>query len=153
MLSDIQAVLDQSFPGSTFRGPEEPYRTGALAKYGLLDLRYNAPPDLAATEHHHGLSLLKELGFVEHPGDFAWEALKADDMFGFVTDLLDEFDKNETILKVFLEERPKRPFPPPPEWERWVRERSSMPFPKTMEIVDACITNAESVWLSKHFYM
>lgn len=153
MLPDIQAVLDESLPSPAFRGPEESYRIGALAKYGLLDLCYDVPSDIATTEHHHGLSLLKELGFVEHPGDSAWEASKADGMFGFVTDLLDEFGRNETILKVFLEERPRRSSAPPAEWERWFREPSSMPFPKTMEIVDACITNSDSVWLNKHFYV
>ena len=153
MLADIQAILDESFPGCVFGGPEEPYRNGALAKYGLLDLHYHAPSHMAAIEPYSGLSLLKELGFVERPGDSDWETSEADNMFSFVADLLDDFDRNETIVKLFLEERPHRTSPPPAEWKTWLREPSNMPFPRTMEIVDACITNSNSVWLNKHFYM
>jgi O-acetyl-ADP-ribose deacetylase len=151
-LADIQVVLDKSYPGCVFAGPEEPNRIGALAKYGLLDLRYNAPASLAATEAHRGLSLLKDLGLVWHPGEATWEIGNAD-TFGFVTDLLGDFDRNETLLLLFLEQRPKRTLPPPAEWEMCFRDPSLMTFPKTMEIVDACITNSASVWLDKHFYL
>ena len=152
-LADIQAIVDEVFPGCVFAGPEERFRIGALAKYGLLDLRYDAKSEMAATSAHRGLSLLEELGFVVHPRNSDWATPIADDTFHFLADLLDDFDKNETLLKLFLEERPERPFPPPAEWETWFREPSTMPFPKAMEIVDACVTNSASVWLSKHFYM
>jgi len=109
--------------------------------------------DNLSTQLSHFAPKFKDLGFVGHPGDSAREMLDADDMFDFVTDLLDDFDKNETILKLFLEERPQRPFPPPAEWEMRFRDPTLMPFPKTMEIADACITNSSSVWLNKHFYL
>ena len=108
---------------------------------------------MAATRPHRGLSLLKELGFVGHPADFDLGIGNKDDWFSFVTDLLDDFDKNGAILMLFLKERPDRPFPPPAEWESWFREPSSMPFPKTAEVVDACVANSSLVWLNKHFYL
>jgi O-acetyl-ADP-ribose deacetylase len=153
MLADIQVIVDDFCPGSVFRGPEQVYRVGALAKYGLLDLKYDAPPSMAATQPHRGLSLLKELGFILAPDDPDLAPFDRDAGLRYLAGLLKDMEKNENLLILFLEERPARPFPPPAEWEQWWKLPASMPFPKTMEITDACVTNLDSVWLNKHLYL
>jgi hypothetical protein len=153
ILADVQAVIDSIYPGCRFRRPEERLRKGALAKYGLLDLEYDAPPEMADQNPSRGLLWLKELGFVGHSRDTHFGGIDEDEMFAFVTGLFSDFDKNQTILKLFMEERPKRSFPPPADWTKQLAEPSLMPFPKTMVVIDACVTNSGSVWLIKHFYM
>jgi hypothetical protein len=152
------AVMEGFAPNAVYRGPEALYRNGALAKYGLLDLSYDVSPNMAAQNACPGLSMLKELGIVSHSD--AWKELKDADPMAFLPEYLLEFDKHETILKLFLEEQPRRPFPSTKEGETlvaWLEQPNlipfPIPFPRTMEITDACITNSDSVWLNKHFYI
>lgn len=150
IVEDIQPLVDEACPGSRFAGPEEAYRIGMLAKYAMLDLRYKAPREMAATTAACGLSVLKELGLI-------WHRDKADNdqnyLFDCLGDLLDDFNKDETILKLFLREVPPRPVPPPPTWPEIYENLHLIPFPKRMEIKDACITNSDRVWFEKHFYL
>ena len=152
VLADMQLRVDEFCPGSIFKGPDQPFREGALAKYGLMDLSYDAPSEMAAAEPHRGLSLLKELGLVEHFDDAVTRPFDKDGERQYFAGLLDELDRNQTILRLFLKEH-RESVVTPAERQQWLDQPSSMQFPKTMEIVDACITNLDSVWLTKHFYM
>src|SRR5437868_1112064 len=60
----VRAGLGPDFPdGCRLDGPELVYRHGAVAKYGILDLRFSAPADLLAGAAS-GVPLLRELGFL-----------------------------------------------------------------------------------------
>jgi hypothetical protein len=149
MLAEIQFMLDKVVPGCRFRGPKMPTPYGTLLKYGLLDLNYDATSDMAAARSHRGLSLLKEMRFVSQAAEHNSTAFD-EDAFSFWTDLLNDFEENQIILKLFLEENSAGP-----SLERLQRFRqpSLMQFPISMEITDACLTNLESLWLLKHFYL
>src|SRR5262245_12163163 len=62
------AVRDSLGPdfaeGCRLLGPEPCNREVAVAKYGILDLRFSAPLELLAEDARTGVPLLRELGFL-----------------------------------------------------------------------------------------
>src|SRR5262245_66160307 len=50
--------------GCRLAGPEPHIREGAVARYGILDLRFKAPGDALAGGARAGVPLLRELGFL-----------------------------------------------------------------------------------------
>ena len=152
MLADVQAIVNEFCQGTVFNGPEQSFREGALAKYGILDLRYDVPASMAATQPWHALSLLKELGLVQHFDNGTTRPFDEKGERDYFIDLLAELNENRTILKLFLKECRGEPVTLA-QRNQWMNQPTSIPFPKTMKLVDACITNLNSVWLNKHFYM
>src|SRR5947209_2097031 len=53
--------------GCRLAGPEPPFRVVAVAKYGILDLRFDAPEDLLTGDVRTGVPLLRELGYLQGP--------------------------------------------------------------------------------------
>jgi hypothetical protein len=113
---------------------------GGIAKYGLIDrARAVAPAHLVDPATLHGVPALRENSFESD----------------FVHELARELGSCE--LKVFIEDDLSHD-------ERFRhnhhRYRAGLPpeilpeyFPRAFTVVDACITNAPSIWLSKHFYL
>src|SRR4051794_34273518 len=61
----VRVTLGPDLPeGCRLVGPELHYREGAVAKYGILDLKFAAPAGLLATDARSGVPLLRELGFL-----------------------------------------------------------------------------------------
>src|SRR5437868_6642185 len=61
----VRSALGSDLPeGCRLSGPEPPFREGAVAKYGILDLRFDAPGDLLVGEVLTGVPLLRELGYL-----------------------------------------------------------------------------------------
>src|SRR3954452_15746473 len=71
-IADLEAVEDAvrlalgpDLPdGCRLAGPEPRYREGAIAKYGILDLRFTAPGDLLPGDVRTVVPLLRELGYL-----------------------------------------------------------------------------------------
>lgn len=151
---EVLSALGAEAPaGATFGGPETEHRQETLRRYGLLDLCYCIPAVLPA-QAARGIPLLRGLGLLGPTSGEAERALR--DMLGldggdFVGDWLSEIKRGKTHLRVFLRERQGIA---PGEFLR--RRRSGLGpgfWPREFVVLDACLTNLESAWTWKHFYL
>jgi hypothetical protein len=146
-LDDVLRAVTQLVPISvTTMGPDLVYRAGAAAKYGILDLTYG----IGATPlpiHRPGLGALRALSLVEDVSDL--DALETAETF--LHDLVLETEAGGLYVKVFLQSEKPNPTP-----ESILSMRLDMPpgfWPRRFVVADACLTNAPSIWLAKHFYL
>jgi hypothetical protein len=138
----IRTALGEDFPeGCRLVGPEMDSRQVAVARNGILDLRFSAPADLL-TGAHTGLPLLRELGFLRGREVGPQQSVCDDPIC--LEMLQEDIDEGQVYLKLFLEGGPpeQRELPIPDGY-----------LPRPFRIVDACVANARSVWLWKHFYL
>jgi hypothetical protein len=128
----VSAVLATSCPWPLrFIRPQAPWITESLTKYRLLDLTYALEDIQWQSSDAPGASILQQLGFVVQ--DLAQE----DDATSLEL-LAENIDQEGPVLRLIIEER-ARP--------------GGAEFPYYMEVSDACLTNADSIWLHKHFYL
>jgi hypothetical protein len=160
---DVTVQMKDRLPaGSQFQGPEERYIEVVIAKYGILDLTFAAAEISWSSDDGAGIPLLEEFGFVvrESPTEEGPGLLDSDDPT-CLAELQDDIKRQEAVIRLFLEERPKRNMK---EFFSDSRKMESLSagdmdpllenyFPKTFEVVDACLTNAGFIWFHKHFYM
>ena len=80
---------------------------------------------------------------------------------GFVEDLAEDLAGDRCVVKLMLRDGLSNEEHREPLREAW-NETGSMPkqlriragyLPREMTVVDACVTNASSVWFWKHFYL
>jgi hypothetical protein len=150
LLCEVQTVLDRVFPGCEYRGPERCFREGALAKYGILDLRYNPPdpPDqLAVAEAHRGLSLLRDLRLLESPEDWIENVREDDGVFDVWDDLAKDTERNEAILMVFMEDQADRP--PADDRMKWLKDPSLFPFQFGFRVVVQAFLPVMPWWVAQ----
>lgn len=151
--TETAAFVARFADGCSFAGPEQHILDGQIAKYGLLDLRFVASSKLLDADATDGVPLLRELGFV----DSEWQRLARE--FGADSDvclegLRDDIAKNATHLMLFLES--SNPKVSEMSWtDRMarVRDPSMIRFPIEFTVVDACVANATSAWMTKHLYL
>ncbi|MBE9229693.1 hypothetical protein IQ264_30275 [Phormidium sp. LEGE 05292] len=133
---------------------------GMLAKYDFLDLTFSVPAYLLQSHYESGISLLKALYFIRDPSQEDIDELEYKELSEFLGDdptflaeLAEDVSKNMTVCRMILNSSHPR------EWDKNNRRMAmtaSLPsgyFPQIFVIGDACITNALSVWLHKHFYL
>ena len=149
----VRTALREDFPeGCRLVGPEMDPRQVAVARNGILDLRFSAPADLLTGDAHTGLPLLRELGFLRGREVGPQQSVCDDPIC--LEMLQEDIGEGQVYLKLFLEGSRPGEVPPqggPPE-ERQLRIPNGY-LPRPFRIVDACIANARSVWLWKHFYL
>jgi hypothetical protein len=150
----IRLSLGTDLPdGCRLAGPEPRFREGAVAKYGILDLRFTAPGDILAGDVLTGVPLLRELGYLpeEQVGP---QHRDCDDPTWCLEMLQEDLDEGQTWLRLFLEGgRPGE--------GAWIKGPGGhvslrVPegyLPRAFRVTDACVTNANGVWLWKHFYL
>jgi hypothetical protein len=142
----VRVGLGDEFPvACRLDGPELVYRHGAVAKYGILDLRFSVLTDLLVGAAS-GVPLLRELGFL--PGESEQPLPVCDDPVCLEM-LAEEVAAGHVFVNLFLEGGR-------PEAAPGGSERLRVPegyLPRSFRVVDACVTNAASVWLWKHFYL
>jgi hypothetical protein len=113
----------------------------ALAKHGIIDASYIVPADMLDQDFDSGPDLLSWLGFImDSAEERAFEVIArlVGDKLDDATDLLllkEELEAGDTYLRLFLND-----------------VQSSGTLPGVFVIEDACIANAQSVWLHQHFY-
>lgn len=112
----------------------------ALAKYGLLDLKFDVSVELDQAGQT-GMALLEELGLIgrEPTDDCGWDEI-----------LRDSFVADGALLKLLLRG------PKPSESGLEAVGAVGLPdgyLPRPFELVDACLTNSDMAWFSKHFYL
>ena len=147
--SDIFAILGGDLPNeSHLLSPEKIYIEGAIAKYGIIDVKF-----AVSNKHLANCSIIKgdtlrKLGLVltkEDKENISQNTNKNDDEdLGLIDFLAEDVEKNEALIKLFLRvenQSPKLALKLPNDY-----------FPQTFVVEDACLTNSGYVWFNKHFY-
>jgi hypothetical protein len=128
-----------------------------LLKYGVLDLTYEAPARLLETDYMSGIPVLRHLGILyDSPGSPGYAV---DEEMGehCLEVLAKQVLGNRACFRLFLHTASPMdlawagtiPFPQDGRFD-------SMPdgyLPRCFVVSDACVPNAQSAWMSKHFYM
>lgn len=135
--SDIrQALVQWGLPIMRLRSPTPAERELSLVKYAVLDLTYILDPEALENTDPGSLNTLDELGFDVTGDENHWMVLGS------------EVKQCKAYLRLFLRAS---------DTNQLARISSRrLPnefFPQVFRIEDACLTNAPSVWLFKHFYM
>jgi hypothetical protein len=168
--SIIGAMLDSALSLPVrFSGPQEPWITIALAKYRSLDLTFIVDEVKWQPADIPGIAILKEFGFILNPDDLSEnvrQAMLEGDDPTCITTLDEDIGKNQSFLRLFLEEVPRRKGTEYLEELTKAGKRHLLKggvaemerlldgfFPHEMAVSDACITNADSIWFHRHFYM
>ena len=166
--STIGAMLEKAFSLPVrFNGSREPWITIALAKYRILDLTFIVDGVEWQPADKPGIALLKEFGFILNPDEIpedVRQSLRQDDDPTCIT-TLDE-DIGQSLLRLFLEEVPRRSGAEYLEELTRAGKRHLLKggvaemeqfldgfFPHEMAVADACLTNADSIWFHKPFYL
>jgi hypothetical protein len=167
---NVATMLDRALSLPVrFSGPQEHSITVALAKYRILDLTFIVdgfewqPGDIP------GIAILKEFGFILSPDDISENVPQSkleDDDPTCISTLDEDIGKNQFFLRLFLEEVPRRKSTEYLEELTKAGKRHLLKggvaemellldgfFPHEMAVSDACLTNADSIWFHKHFYM
>jgi hypothetical protein len=127
---------------------------GSLKKYRLLDLSFDTVcplPEADSIDAH----FLKNVGYLSDTEDLKdGPILPGCDDAGLLEELIDAINRKAWMVKVFLEDR---------EHETAI-EQHRVPgpaetfdlesyFPREFSVKDACLTNCDTVWLFKHFWL
>jgi hypothetical protein len=170
-VESVSSWLEQQVPYRlAFSGPESKYIGFALLKYGILDLTFKLEQFEWRDEDVRGLPLLQEFGFIV-PTDVVVPPVEKEDDPTCLTELTEDLDKNQAVLRLFLEKRPGN-FGDPEYLKRMVLSGGAGKmlralnsegeefkravdgcFPTDFSVSDACISNAAFVWFHKHFYL
>jgi hypothetical protein len=102
IVDDVSTFVARFVDGCTFAGPEQVFLDGQIAKYGLLDMRFNAPSTMLDSECGGGVPLLRKLGFVDGDMQKLAEELGGDGG-SCIEELRDGIAANRTHLMLFLE--------------------------------------------------
>jgi hypothetical protein len=123
------------------------------------------------TDDLRGISLLKKLGFAMHRVEINQTLSDDGEDPTCLTELEQDIEKHETLLRLFLEKKPGHFFAP--EYMKEMIRSGRMQrilaaseaggeefrlvvdecFPDNFVVTDACITNAGFVWFHKHSYL
>jgi hypothetical protein len=149
----VRLALATDLPdGCRLAGPEPHFRETAVAKYGILDLRFIVPGDMLVGNVLTGVPLLRELGYL--PGREAGPQNRACDDPICLEMLQEDLDEGRTWLRLFLEGGR------PGDEARIEGADGIVSFrvpegylPRPFKVIDACVANAAGVWLWKHFYL
>jgi hypothetical protein len=68
----------------------------------------------------------------------------------FLEDLASQLDRKAMHLKIFLQAQDVHVNGGIPSEEWW---QSPITWPQDLQVIDACLTNASSVWIAKHCYL
>jgi hypothetical protein len=149
--SESEALVGRFLDGCSFSSPEQGTLDGQIARYGLLDLRFQARATLLEKGYKTGIPLLKELGFLENGTSSVAEE---DCILYCLEELLDGTRKNETYLMLFLQiSRVQRADGSQLQQNDMPRRACALPSPMVFTVEDACISNSSFVWMLKHFYV
>jgi len=126
---------------------EQKYRELALAKYGILNLDFAFPEYWLTGNYQTGMGLLRELGFsapiLENEGA-PLDELTDGFAQSHLETLVDQLSKHQTHMLIILDA----------VGEHQLRLKLPVDyFPRTFIVRDACVTNARSIWLTKHVYL
>ena len=146
--ADIQSFIKRYCPAAEYSVQSDNQLFEAFVKYGILDIEFRVEDFLLAAEFRTGIPLLKALGYLPQPDQITDEDKEFNR--GFLEEMDEDIDKDDTLLKVFLVD-PE--FQESSGWEQRIQDLTRIPFPIEFRVLDACVTNSGGVWLNKHFYL
>ncbi len=152
---DVQTTLQASsiqFLGGLLTAEETNY--GSLKKYRLLDLSFDTISPLPEA-HSIDARFLKNVGYLPDAEDIKdGPILPECDDAGLLEELIDDINKKVWLVKVFLRDD---------ELETAIEQHRVSDlletfdlesyFPREFSVTDACLTNCDTVWLFKHFWL
>jgi hypothetical protein len=149
----VHLALGPDFPAeSRLVGPELHFREGAIAKYGILDLRFTASAAMLTDEVSTGVPLLRQLNYL--PDGQAENTCWIDHDPTCLEMLQEDICSGQTWLRLFLEGGRPGDEARVKDSDGHVSFRVPDSYlPRPFRIVDSCVTNAAGVWLWKHFYL
>lgn len=152
---DVRDVLSLIVPEECQLLTDAKLIEGTLAKYGFLDLTFSAPSCLLESQYQSGISLLKDLRYIREPSEVEEEDYDFYELLGedptFLTQLTEDLATNKVFIRLFLRGAPA--YEDVRESLRGIPALPPQYLPRLFAIADVCVTNAESVWFHKHFYM
>lgn len=155
---DICAALFDALPqGCKYFETEREFLEGAIVKYGIIDVTLTAPEHLLNSRDQGGISLLRNLGFIEEVDKEVQDDFS--DLIGSdlsCLELLAEgLEKKRTLIKLFLLAEGQAT-----DWSELLLriEGGSLRIPegylpRLFQVEDACITNSDFAWFKKHLYL
>lgn len=150
-VGDVLDALDRFLPPVAPPLPQPAPGLGAVAKHGLLDLEFSLRAGAGADLPRLSVRELRALG-VLLKNDTAHEPEEEDLDFSCLTDLHDQVTSGKVVLKLILDAvNDDRPIS-----QRLIHTMKGLPgnyLPRQFRVRDACVTNAPSLWLQKHFYL
>ena len=149
--SESEALVGRFLDGCSFSSPEQGDLDGQIARYGLLDLCFQASRTLLEKGDTTGIPLLKELGFIE---DGISTETEEDCALYCLEELLNGVRKNEAYVMLFLQVS-QVGCEDGTLWQHrdMFHGTCKLPFPMVFTVEDACISNSPFVWMNKHFYV
>lgn len=157
-----------------FQEPQQKYMAFSIVKYGILDLTFVCDGIGWNQKDAAGMAALKECGFVFHldevPEDTRMAMADEEDPT-CLAELQGDIDKNETLVRLFLERKPGEYLDPgyvkslvtsgrmkaileaSEAGEEDLRRIVNQDFPADFTVSDACLTNAGFIWFHKHSYL
>jgi hypothetical protein len=139
---EMRHALAARLPESaSYLAPPPDEAEEALAKHSIIDISYTVSPEMLDQDFDSGHELLTWLGFVmDSAEERAFELVSqlVGDKLDDATDLLllkEELEAGDTYLRLFLRD-----------------DQSSGTLLRAFVIEDACIANAQSIWLHRHYY-
>ena len=151
--TEATAFVNRFADGCCFAGPGQNFLDGQIAKYGILDLHFDAPATMLDTDASGSVPLLRDLGFIDNGIEDLIEKKTGD--VGYCLKVLHEgIAEDKAHLLLFLESTdPDLLQMSVMDRMRRIQDPSIICFPVTFKVVDACITNSLDVWMNKHFYL
>lgn len=145
----------------------------SIVKYGILDLTFVCDGIGWDQKDAPGMAVLKEFGFVFHPDELPEDsrmAMADEEDPTCLAELQDDIDKDETLVRLFLERKPGEYHPgyvkslvtsgrmkaileASEAGEQDLRRIVNPDFPADFTVSDACLTNAGFIWFHKHYYL
>ncbi|GGJ35471.1 hypothetical protein [Deinococcus roseus] len=158
-LDHLQSDADVAFqhlglPACTLYRREDRIYQGQIHKYGLLDLVFEVIEPIEIPSPENPLQFLKSMGILMVSKENPEEKPEGDE-FGVLQAMYDDLQEEHQYLKVMLHE--VNPVPPVgmERAKQWIFGNKSPEgtFPRTFEVTDACLTNLNGIWFSRHFYL
>ena len=158
-IHDRIAALAERHGGFVLERPDDPAAmngrlVGALRKYGLIDFAVPYEATIESTRAEN-VQRLRDFGFAPRLTEEEREDLSDGDEEDCVLGYLAEgISEDATWLKLFLRSVAQEFVASRPEQARGAAYRDEVvPVPMRFRVVDACLTNAPSIWFHRHFYM
>jgi hypothetical protein len=155
---DICSALSNALPqGCKYIETEREFLEGAIVKYGIIDVTFTAPEHLLNSRDQGGITLLKDLGFIEEVDkevqDDVSDLISSD--LSCLELLAEGIEKKSTLIKLFLLAEGQAT-----DWSELLLRIQEGTLsvaegylPRLFQVEDACITNSDFAWFKKHLYL
>ena len=157
---DLKNAIREIFPEEHKLLTTAKNMEGMMIKYDFLDLTFSTNYNLLESEYKSGISLLKNLWFLEkrnlpeNNDDEIWGDWFEEEP-NCLSFLAEDIDRNKTYIKMFVES--SKPRSRQTKWQHFksfsINKLPPNYLPQQFIIKDACVSNSDSVWFHKYFFL